>query len=207
MGMPLARIGGHPAIDFLNSSFQPGDERVELLPDGRALLEWLREAGLLGAAEASALARRIGVTALDGAADEVRRFREWAREWLSRWRGRPGGDHAAELRHLNAILASTSLRWKLLQTQDGIARIEQVPITTAEQLVGRVAVEVARLVSSEDPLRVKSCAGQGCTLWFLDRTKASRRRFCSPSGCGNRAKVNAFRQRRREGQRQADEKP
>ena len=200
MGMPLTLIGGHPAIDFLNTSFQPGDERIELLPDGQALLEWLRAAGLLGAAETSALARRVGVTALDGAADEVRCFREWAREWLSRWRGQPSGDHAAELRHLDAILASTSLHWKLLQTREGIARIEQVPITSAEQLVGRVAVEVARLVSLEDPLRVKCCAGQGCTLWFLDRTKASRRRFCSASGCGNRAKVHAFRQRQREGQ-------
>jgi predicted RNA-binding Zn ribbon-like protein len=41
-------------------------------------------------------------------------------------------------------------------------------------------------------------AGAGCTLWFVDRTKAHRRIFCSATTCGNRAKVAAFRQRQRE---------
>nr|WP_254214234.1 CGNR zinc finger domain-containing protein [Burkholderia multivorans] len=32
-------------------------------------------------------------------------------------------------------------------------------------------------------------------LWFLDRTKSHRRRWCSKALCGNRQKVAAFRRR------------
>jgi predicted RNA-binding Zn ribbon-like protein len=55
------------------------------------------------------------------------------------------------------------------------------------------------LITQEDASLLKSCSGSGCTLWFLDRTKAHRRLFCSATACGNRAKVAAFRQRQREG--------
>ena len=47
----------------------------------------------------------------------------------------------------------------------------------------------------EDPALLKACAGADCTLWFMDRTKAHRRMFCSATACGNRAKVAAFRRR------------
>jgi predicted RNA-binding Zn ribbon-like protein len=33
--------------------------------------------------------------------------------------------------------------------------------------------------------------------WFLDQTKAYKRRFCSAAVCVNRAKVAAFRERQR----------
>jgi predicted RNA-binding Zn ribbon-like protein len=52
-------------------------------------------------------------------------------------------------------------------------------------------------VARENASLVKQCAGPGCTLWFLDRTKAHARRFCSAAACGNRAKVAAFRERQR----------
>jgi predicted RNA-binding Zn ribbon-like protein len=32
-------------------------------------------------------------------------------------------------------------------------------------------------------------------MWFYDRTKGHRRRWCTSTGCGNRAKVAAFRAR------------
>jgi predicted RNA-binding Zn ribbon-like protein len=42
---------------------------------------------------------------------------------------------------------------------------------------------------------VRRCEGVDCVLWFYDRTKAHRRRWCSMEGCGNRAKVARFRSR------------
>jgi predicted RNA-binding Zn ribbon-like protein len=57
--------------------------------------------------------------------------------------------------------------------------------------------QIASLVATEPPALVKRCAGPGCILWFVDRTKAHRRVFCSATVCGNRAKVAAFRERQR----------
>lgn len=198
--MDPARLGGHPAIDLLNTSFRPGDETVERLGDGAALAAWLQETGLVEPG-AAALTRRLGAAGLDAAATEVRRLREWARSWLARWSERPGDDYAAEIRHLNGFLAATALRWELAETPGGRALVDRVRVATPGDLVGVAALSLARLVAEEDPHRLRRCAGATCTLWFLDRTKAGRRLYCSASGCGNRAKVAAFRRRRRDQER------
>lgn len=44
---------------------------------------------------------------------------------------------------------------------------------------------------------LKECAGDGCTAVFYDRSKNHSGRWCSMSTCGNRAKVRAWRERRR----------
>lgn len=42
---------------------------------------------------------------------------------------------------------------------------------------------------------VRKCEDSDCVLWFVDKTKAHRRRWCSMALCGNRNKVASFRQR------------
>jgi predicted RNA-binding Zn ribbon-like protein len=193
-------LGSHPAIDFLNTTLCPRGERMELIGDGRSFVEWLAGAGLLDPAMVPRLLRRLGGAALDQAAAEARRFREWVRAWIARWQRDPdGGDHGAELRRLNAILEKEAVHRELVATPGGCQIVERCRIDTADQLIGLVAVQVARLIASEDPSLVKTCAGPECTLWFLDRTKARRRLFCSAAACGNRAKVAAFRERQRAG--------
>jgi hypothetical protein len=44
---------------------------------------------------------------------------------------------------------------------------------------------------------LKECAGEGCSAVFFDRSKNHSGRWCSMSVCGNRAKVRAWRERRR----------
>jgi predicted RNA-binding Zn ribbon-like protein len=77
--------------------------------------------------------------------------------------------------------------------------VERCRLDSADQLLGLVALQVARLITEEAPALIKPCAGPDCTLWFRDRTKAHRRLFCSAAACGNRAKVAAFRERQRAG--------
>jgi hypothetical protein len=44
---------------------------------------------------------------------------------------------------------------------------------------------------------LKACAGDDCNAVFFDRSKNHSGRWCSMSTCGNRAKVRAWRERRR----------
>ena len=190
-------LGGHPALDFLNTWLTPLGEPVELLGDGRSFIEWLVAAGLLEAATGARLMRRRGSPGLDAVAAEARNFREWLRAWMARWReDRHGGD-APELRLLNGILERAPILRRLVATTEGHELVERCRIDAADQLLGLVALQVARLVAGEEPTRVKRCEGSDCSLWFLDRTKARRRMFCSATACGNRAKVAAFRERQR----------
>jgi predicted RNA-binding Zn ribbon-like protein len=147
---------------------------------------------------AARLARKCGAKALDALAADARELREWAREWLSRWRERPQADYREELATLNKRLAAGTAHHEVVKGAGGELTLAERPtVDTPEALLALLAMQVATLLTQEQPALVKSCAGQKCSLWFVDRTKAHRRLFCSATACGNRAKVAAFRERQR----------
>jgi predicted RNA-binding Zn ribbon-like protein len=190
-------LGGHRALDFLNTWREPG-EVVEALTDGRAFGAWLVAVGHVGEPELARLRRRFGEAAMDAAATEARRFREWAREWLVRWRRAPGARYVREIDDLNRLLAREDRNRQVFAGREGLELREVPEFGSAATLVSLPAADVADLLTREDPDLIRECAGEPCTLWFLDRTRSHRRRFCSAAACGNRAKVAAFRERQRE---------
>jgi len=190
-------LGGQPAIDFLNTAMTPDGVAVETIPDGRAFLEWLVGAGLLSESEAARISRRFGAKGLDTAATEARKVREWARDWLARWRMRPGADYGDEIAALNKLLARDVSTHALIATRDGMALQERPQLESSNALICLVAMQMAELLATEDASLIRNCAGAACSLTFIDRTKAHRRLYCSATACGNRAKVAAFRSRKR----------
>jgi predicted RNA-binding Zn ribbon-like protein len=188
-------LAGHPAIDFLNSAYAPAGVRIETLGDGRALLAWMVGAGLLEERESAALARRFSRKALDAAAEEARTLREWARTFLEAWRANPGRDYGEEIAVLNKLLARETRSFELVAVKRQFELLERPRFSDPHALVTQIGLEIARYLVQEDPSLLKACAGADCTLWFVDRTKAHRRMFCSATACGNRAKVAAFRRR------------
>ena len=188
-------VGGQPAIDLLNTYYRDG---VETLESGRDLLHWMVGAGMIDEAEAARVMRRLGAKALDETAAEVRRVREWLREWLGRWRQAPGADYSEDLAMLNKLMAREAPRSEVVASEEGLKVVERWHLSSPDSILALIAAEVAALITEEQPELLKTCTGPDCTLWFIDRTKAHRRVFCSPATCGNRAKVAAFRQRQRE---------
>lgn len=190
-------LGGHPAMDFLNTAFAPQGEHVDVISDGRAFLDWLVRADLVAESTAAGLKRRLSVERLDAVANEARRMRSWAEAWITRWSLAPDADYRAELRRLNAWLRHGTWHRDVQSASGRLAIVELPRVEQADDLLGLIAFQLASLVVREDRALVRRCAGDGCTLWFLDRTKGHRRLFCSASACGNRAKVAAFRARRK----------
>ncbi len=191
-------LGSHPAVDFLNTAFAPNGRHIETIPDGRALLDWMVGARLLKEADATRLMRRAGSTVLDSTAQEARKVREWARRWLECWRSAPDDDYDDEIAALNKLLARAAWHDEVVVTEHGARTLASVHSNDPDALVALIARQIAALLTKENASLLKSCTGSGCTLWFLDRTKAHRRVFCSATACGNRAKVAAFRQRQRD---------
>ena len=192
-------LAGHPALDFLNTAFTPptGGESVEMIRDGQSLVAWLLQAGLLNAASAARVKRRFGANALDEVATDARKFRQWTTGWLARWREAPHGDYTAELQRLNRVLEHGNRHREVVAEEGRWKIVERPRLDAARELLALPASQVALLITSEEPDLIKRCAGVDCILWFVDRTKAHRRMFCSAALCGNRAKVAAFRERER----------
>lgn len=195
--MAFLFLGGHVGIDFLNTAFEPDGEPVETIGDGAALAAWLIEANLMSEAQTARLLRRLGAKGADAAAAQVRKLREWARTWLERWRKSPNADYRVELATLNGYLSKEATRRQVVRRADGFRFETQSQIDSADELLALLAATIASLITEEDPELLRTCAGPGCTLWFVDRTKAHRRLFCSAATCGNRAKVAAFRERQK----------
>jgi len=193
-------LASQSGLDFLNTRFAllPEATLAEVIGDGAAFLTWLVEAKLLDRVTAAKLTRRFGDEELNAAAAEARKFRHWAGEWIARWRERPDADFRAELRRLDGLLERARVYRSLAAESGRIEVTEHARIEAPGDLVALVAWQVAKVVLEESPELVKRCAGTGCVLWFVDRTKAHRRVFCSARACGNRAKVAAFRERQRE---------
>jgi predicted RNA-binding Zn ribbon-like protein len=66
-------------------------------------------------------------------------------------------------------------------------------------LLAAVARDGVELLGGPLAQRIKKCSGEGCALLFVDTSRSGERRWCSMAGCGNKAKVSEFRQRRRSG--------
>lgn len=69
---------------------------------------------------------------------------------------------------------------------------------TGGALLVSLAREAVRLFGSETADRIRQCQSPTCTLYFIDTSRKGDRRWCSMSACGNKAKVDEFRRRKRE---------
>ena len=101
-----------------------------------------------------------------------------------------------DLSALNVFLAQGASCLELHAHPSRELHIERVySASTPEALLAPLAESAAELLAHADFDLIRQCEGQDCVLWYYDRTKAHRRRWCSMAICGNRAKVAAFRER------------
>ena len=195
-------VGDQLAMDFLNSIEVLSNPDTECLRDGEGLIRWLMKAGVIESAHARVL-QAMDAGDLDLGATEARRLREWFRGTLNRLIGRPDArPRLRDLAPLNELLARGNWQWQVVTghsdertRRDYLEVIHRVQWTNPDQLLQPLALAMAELLCNEDLSRIKHCGNHVCTLMFLDRTKANKRRWCSMAVCGNRAKNAAHRAR------------
>ena len=197
---PPMRVGDHLALDFLNSIAAPRGTSIEWLGSGHNLLAWLTNAGALDAASAQRLASFKPSSRLEEVAVEAKALREFFRDLVARMR--VGGRKAVsveDIERLNALLERDSRFDQIELDQDGqcFLLVTDRPWREPAELLMLIAAAMADFICNIDLDLVRKCEAPECTLWFLDRTKGHRRRWCSQAVCGNRAKAAAHRQRRK----------
>jgi predicted RNA-binding Zn ribbon-like protein len=122
---------------------------------------------------------------------------------VAAWTGATTGPGGAGLPEpvrgqLNEILAAGQRYTELGDARDGRPGLRaRWHWQHASQLLVPPAEAAAQLLAAGDPGLVRVCEGRACTLWFYDRTKARRRRWCSMAVCGNREKNRNHRARDR----------
>jgi len=185
---PLDFVGDHPALDFINTLRMIGTELTDTWQTDEDVATWIVREGLRDTLPST--------TWPDGVLlRKARNLREIARKAVEARKAKK----TLALDELNGLLEH-SVSHCVLRTKSQInLDFERVyGQETVEQYLAPVVESVGELLSYADFDLVRHCEGEQCVLWFYDRTKAHRRRWCSPQFCGNRAKVAAFRARARQ---------
>lgn len=177
---PHDYVGGHPALDYLNTvSDQDKSRHLNrlILPDD--LVAWweglskrpVRTLPSIGAHEvAEIVALREVAFSVFGAIGEGRQPSKTEVAALE-----------AQLVHVPNV---AGLEWS-----DGSLRYGCRPKTAKDALLWLLD----DLVRNEDLTRLHQCCG--CSWLYLDRGRGKPRKWCNMATCGNRAKVIRFRQK------------
>ncbi len=178
-------LADHLGLDLLNTRAELHGLSYEFWNSDDDVMRWLG---------------RVGVTPKDGSAlpaapgvlEQARALRELARELIVQRKRGEQGDPAA----LNEFMRAYQTFPHLLPDDAGGYRlVRRAPDNAIGQLLGEVAEAVALLLAEGDFALVKECEHPECVMWFYDRTKAHKRRWCSMAMCGNRHKAAEFRKR------------
>ncbi|RQR29073.1 hypothetical protein DIE23_22790 [Burkholderia sp. Bp9143] len=185
-------VGGHPALDFLNTVADTGKTRDEdKLVDWPTVRAWAGKSGLLADAD---LARFLRHPRQDGA-DELAAlhgFREDAYAALAHLSAGDGGRAGARAADRLAEAIRDAIGRSRFDAVDG--RFAWRPdACTASRWIDAAALGFEHLMRGDDFARVRQCGR--CTWFFVDRGRGVGRRWCDMRTCGNRAKVEAFRER------------
>jgi len=184
----LPFVAGHAALDFVNTAEgRGGPSAGEALNTPADLAAWGERYGILTAARADT----------DAAAKLARALS--AREllyavFLSRVTGRPVSGES--LSRLAGLAAQAYGAGSLRPAGDGSVRWTW-PASDLDSVRHVAVTSALDLLRDLPDDRIKQCPGDNCGWFFLDATKRGNRRWCLMSECGQDAKDERRRARRR----------
>jgi predicted RNA-binding Zn ribbon-like protein len=191
-----------PCLDLANTEAYRGtSHEADLLHSYEMLVAWSLVAGALQPAEAGQLLQ-AAAEAPDVAAEQLARIRELRQAIyvVMQSVAQRAEPPVAALATLNAFLAESQVHGQIVRS-NGDFEVRFRPEDDMALPIWRLTDSAARLLLSPDRENVRECPGHDCGWLFLDTTKNHSRRWCDSADCGNKARVRAFAQRKREAAR------
>ncbi|WP_240221099.1 CGNR zinc finger domain-containing protein [Rheinheimera hassiensis] len=178
-------LGDHLAMDLLNTEARNDDKAVEYWHSDADVLRWLAQHNIVPAAGGGAFAAGELLA-------QAKALRSLAKDLISAFKAGKSSDISG----LNEYLHAYHSTLHLAPDNNGKLALSRIASgATIASLLGPVAEAVAQLLVEANVELVKQCEHPDCILWFYDRTKAHKRRWCSMALCGNRYKAAQFRKR------------
>ncbi|HWN82192.1 MAG TPA: CGNR zinc finger domain-containing protein [Candidatus Udaeobacter sp.] len=197
---PGAGTGGSPALDFVNTLDWRGRvPPVEMLNGFPDLVRWARTVAILEAGEAAALRTwseahpRPAARAL-AEAIAVREAIAEIVQAIVQDEAVPATPLALLDQTCREALALRTLRPAGAGAMWGWRAVDGAHPEPARPALA-VALDAARILTSNERERVRSCGDPECGWYFLDTSRNQSRRWCNMQSCGNRNKVRRFYRR------------
>jgi predicted RNA-binding Zn ribbon-like protein len=177
---------GALCLDFANTCGDRPNCAEENLTCVDDLLDWGAQAGLLAGTELARFDRRSETSsAALSVAIGLREAIYAACSAVAASRAPSKRDLAT----INSVLRKALPNLELGIRANGCCWEWSAAATVSDRILWPIARSAADLLTSDSVSRLRECAGEGCSWLFLDSSRNGRRKWCSMSGCGNRAKA------------------
>ncbi len=189
-------VGNNLSIDFVNTKIVHNDGPVDLLGDVSDIIFWGIAVGLFD----SYTARRILSDWIENETDIFEEAKSFRVTLYDLFTALANGKMVRNtwIKAINNKLRDSSGRAEITRNESGFKKRFLSDFKEPAQLFASIASSAADLLCYGGFELVKLCEGENCVLYFYDKTKNHSRRWCSMAHCGNRAKANAFYQRKKD---------
>ncbi len=190
-------VGGHPALDFVNTVDAWRDRwGPDLLTSYGDLVTWAERVRLIGSGHAARLRRQADAEPEQAQATlaRARTLRATIRQLFLAETGSATACAEDEDR-LNAVLRDAN-RHRELRLADGAFAWRWLDTDGLDAVLHRLAFAAADLLTSRGRRRdIRECHGINCGWLFLDTSRGGRRQWCSEESCGTHMRVRRFREK------------
>lgn len=163
-------------LDFVNTGEGRSPQSPDRLPDLAAYHRWAKAEKLTSDADIIPFGKLIDLrTTLAGLADIIAGGRQAP---------------ASAVETINEFLAQTAGYFQLIRTQ-GMWRVQFTP-GHSTRASDAIVLSAARSLA-DSRKKVHRCAGDGCSLFFIDDSATQSRKWCSAEACGARNRVERRR--------------
>ncbi|MDZ5450115.1 CGNR zinc finger domain-containing protein [Labrys sp. ZIDIC5] len=190
-------VGGHPALDFVNTVDAWRDRwGPDLLVSYGDLVTWALRVDLVDSALSVRLLHRADTepAVAEAALLRARTLRVTLRNlFLAEALGETGSEEDAA--RLDAVLQDAN-RQRELRLITGTFEWGWRDDNDLDTVLHRIAFAAAELLTSRNDRRdVRECHGINCGWLFLDTSRGGRRQWCSEEACGTHMRVRRFREK------------
>jgi predicted RNA-binding Zn ribbon-like protein len=184
-------IGGSPWVNLANTKYISKDQDVDILDDRKLTISWLLEDGLVNENDIKSLESLLEQQLLD----KLLELRSICKSLLI---GLEKNNQVLKepLNQLKEFGQGISLEL-IIEITDN-PTITYIGDTLCEDIYYRIIRSIIDTFNKVSIDRIRACDHEDCILYFIDTSKAGKRRWCSMDTCGNRKKALDFYARNRQ---------
>jgi predicted RNA-binding Zn ribbon-like protein len=191
----ISLLGGHPALDFVNTVDSRGERwGPDFLHTYADLVVWGVRVDMIDDKERDILLAKAGKPGshAEKALEQAKELREalW-RLFLSE-----SDEISISQTDLDLVarMAQRALAQQSLGCAGGTIAWHRANAMDLEAISNRIAQVATDLLTSRKGRRpIRACVGPNCGWLFLDQSRGGHRRWCSDKTCGSHARVRKFR--------------
>jgi predicted RNA-binding Zn ribbon-like protein len=193
---PSDLVADHLALDLLNTVTARDAEPADWLAGFDSLVQWAALTGRFTRTDLAALRRAASdrPAAALAALRRCRRLREALHDTLQALH-QAQAVPAASLRQLALLRRALMRRTPLHASPGRVTALPGLATSGLDLITDTVLLDALDLLQAPPLARLRVCGGSHCGWWFLDTSKAGRRRWCDMATCGAAHKALRHRQR------------